>query len=100
MQWHRAGVRLRLPLTLPATADGANDDLTRVEPDAELHRHSVRAPDLLAVTPHRRLHVDRGVARADRMVLVGHRRTEEGHDAVPHDLVDGALVAMDRFHHP
>ena len=34
------------------------------------------------------------------MVLVGQRRAEERHDAVAHDLVDGALVAVDRLHHP
>ena len=34
------------------------------------------------------------------MVLVGHRRAEERHDPVAHDLVDGALVAVDRLHHP
>jgi hypothetical protein len=28
-----------------------------------------------------------------------HRRAEERHDPVAHHLVDGALVAMDRFHH-
>ena len=33
------------------------------------------------------------------MILVGQRRAEEGHDAVAHDLVDGALVVMDRLHH-
>ncbi len=34
------------------------------------------------------------------MVLVGEGSTEEGHDAVAHDLVDGALVAVGGFHHP
>jgi hypothetical protein len=33
------------------------------------------------------------------MVLVGHRSSEEGHDPVPHDLVHGAFVAVDRVHH-
>jgi hypothetical protein len=30
---------------------------------------------------------------------MGQRRAEERHDPVAHDLVDGALVAMDRLHH-
>jgi hypothetical protein len=34
------------------------------------------------------------------VVLVGHGRPEQRHDPVAHDLVDGALVAVDRFHHP
>jgi hypothetical protein len=34
------------------------------------------------------------------VVLVGDRRAEERHDAVPHHLIDRALVAVDRLHHP
>ena len=34
------------------------------------------------------------------MVLMGEGRPEEGHDPVAHDLVDGALVAVDGLHHP
>ena len=34
------------------------------------------------------------------MVLVGDRRAEEGHDAVAHHLIDGALVVVDGFDHP
>jgi hypothetical protein len=33
------------------------------------------------------------------VVLVGERRAEQGHDPVAHDLVHGALVAVDRLHH-
>ena len=33
------------------------------------------------------------------MVLVGQRRAEQRHDAVAHDLVDGALVAVHGRHH-
>src|SRR5262245_19164012 len=29
------------------------------------------------------------------MILVGNRRPEQGHDSVTHDLVDGALIAVD-----
>ena len=62
---------------------------------------AVRAPELLGVAgciaP---LHVERGVARPHGVVLVGERRAEERHDPVAHDLVDGALVAVDGLHHP
>jgi hypothetical protein len=34
------------------------------------------------------------------VILVGQRRTEQGHDPVAHHLVDGALVVMDGLHHP
>ena len=33
------------------------------------------------------------------MILVSHRRAEQRHDAVTHDLVDRALVAMNGLHH-
>ncbi len=33
------------------------------------------------------------------MILVGQRCAEQRHDPVAHDLVDGPLVAVDRFHH-
>ena len=33
------------------------------------------------------------------MVLMGERRAEQRHDAVAHDLVDRALVAVDGLHH-
>jgi hypothetical protein len=34
------------------------------------------------------------------MLVVRQRCTEQRHDPVSHDLVDGAFVAMDRVHHP
>src|SRR5262249_38895213 len=40
------------------------------------------------------------IAAADRVVLMADRRPEERHDSVAHDLVDGALVVVDRLHHP
>ena len=56
-------------------------------------------PDAFRVALHRLLHPQRRVARAHRVVLVGERRAEERHDPVAHDLVDGALVAVDGLHH-
>jgi hypothetical protein len=81
-------------------ADGAHHDFARVEPDPDLHVHAVRSARLLRVARHRFLHAQSGVAGAHRVVLVGERCTEEGHDAVAHHLVHRALVAVHRFHHP
>ena len=47
----------------------------------------------------RLLHPERRVARPHRVVLVGEGRAEERHDPVAHDLVHGALVAVDGLHH-
>ena len=60
----------------------------------------VRPPEILRVSPHRVLHAERRVAGPHGMILVGHRRAEERHDPVAHDLVDRALVAVDGLHHP
>ena len=46
------------------------------------------------------LHVERGVAGSHGMILMGQRRAEQRHDPVAHHLVHGALVAVDRLHHP
>jgi hypothetical protein len=34
------------------------------------------------------------------MIFVSKRSAEQRHDPIAHDLVDGAFVSMDRFHHP
>ena len=77
-----------------------HDHLARVEPDADLHGRAARALELVRVEGDPPLHAERGVAGADRVVLVGDRRPEQRHDAVAHHLVDGALVVMDGLHHP
>jgi hypothetical protein len=59
----------------------------------------MRALHLVTVTAHPFLHAEGRVARAERVVLVGERGAEEGHDAVTHDLVDGAFVMVDGLHH-
>ena len=69
-------------------------------PDSDLDRDAVGATHLLGVATHGGLHVERRIAGSHRMVLVGERRAEEGHDPVAHDLVDRALVAVDGLHHP
>src|SRR5258705_643219 len=46
------------------------------------------------------LHSESGIGRADRVVLQRQLRYEERHDAVAHDLVHGAVVSVDRLHHP
>ena len=80
-------------------ADRAHDDVSGVEPDADLHLHALRAAQLVRVAPHDVLHPERGVARPHRVIFMGQRRAEERHDPVAHHLVDGALVAVDGLHH-
>src|SRR5258705_7638324 len=80
-------------------ADRADHHVAGVEPDADLDLDPLASLEILPVAVDRILHPERGVAGAQRMILVGQRRAEERHDAVAHHLVDGPLVVMDGLHH-
>jgi hypothetical protein len=80
-------------------ADRAHHDLAGVEADADLDRGIDGPPRVLRVPPHGVLHAERGIAGAQRVVLVGERGAEQGHDAVAHHLVHRPLVAVDGLHH-
>jgi hypothetical protein len=77
-------------------ANGADNHLTRVHTHPNVHRHARGPVHLLGVSLHRFLHPQGGVARPHRVVLVGERGPEEGHDPVAHD---SPFVAMDGLHH-
>jgi hypothetical protein len=79
--------------------DRPDDDFTGVQADPNVERYPVAFLDLLRVLRDCLLHPQSRVASAYCMVLLGERRAEERHDAVAHDLVDGALVAVDGLHH-
>jgi hypothetical protein len=77
----------------------AHDDLARVQAHADLHGEAMPLTQLFGQRDDAVLHSESRVARADRVVLVGQGRAEEGHDAVAHHLVHGAFVVMDGVHH-
>ncbi len=81
-------------------ADGAHDHLAGVQADAHSRLDAEVPARILGVAAHRRLQIERGVARAHGVILVGERRAEQRHDAVAHDLVHRALVAVYGVHHP
>ncbi len=77
-------------------ADGPHHHGAGVDPDPHEKVSSVHPLD---VGPDRRELLLDGQGRpqgASGVVLVGDRRAEEGHHAVPEELVDGPLVAVDR----
>jgi hypothetical protein len=80
-------------------ADGADHDLARVNADPDVDERAVFAASLLGIAPDLLLHPEGGIAGAHRVVLVGDGGAEKRHDAVAHDLVHGALVAVHGFHH-
>jgi hypothetical protein len=78
---------------------GADDDLSRVQADADVSAHGLGSPERLGVAGHGLLHLERRIAGAHGVVLVGDRRAEQRHDPIAHDLVDGPLIPVDRLHH-
>ena len=80
-------------------ANGAHHHLTRVEPDTHLHRQSLRAPHLLSIALHGRLHGERGIAGPCGVILMRHGRPKQGHNAIAQHLVHGAFVAVHGLHH-
>jgi hypothetical protein len=58
----------------------------------------VRAAHLLGVATHGFLHGQGGVAGAHGVVLMRHRRSKQCHDAVAHDLIHRALIAVHSRH--
>jgi hypothetical protein len=54
---------------------------------------------LSGVLFHRGLHRQRRVAGPHRVIFMRQRRPKQGHNAIAHDLVDGAFIAMHGSHH-
>ena len=79
--------------------DSAHHDFTGVQPDPDVNGHAFGALHLGGIRLHRHLHGEYGIARPHSMILTRDRCPEQRHDAVPHDLVDRALVLMDGRHH-
>src|SRR5215470_1788117 len=80
-------------------ADRANNHLAGVEPNTNLNGDPAGALQIVPIAADALLHPEGGVARSYRVVLMGNRGSEQRHDPVTHDLIDRALIAMDRFHH-
>jgi hypothetical protein len=81
----------RRVLAVTALADRPGDHLAGVDPDPGREVESLPAPQLGRVVGDVVEHLQSGVAGAPRVILVGDRGAEDGHDPVPGELVDGAL---------
>src|ERR1041385_4625400 len=75
-------------------ADRADYHLTRVRADAYLERQTRGATYTVGVSSDLLLHLQRRVAGAHCVILMGDWRTEDRHDSIAQDLVHGAFVAM------
>ena len=83
---------------MQVVANGAHHHLARVEADADLHLDAVCAAHLGAVAPYGLLHGQGGVTGTHGVILMGHGRPKQGHNAVAHDLVHRALIAVHGRH--
>src|SRR5262249_19865695 len=72
-----------------------DDDLPRVEPDADRERHAILGVDLGRERAGGVTQMECRVAGARCVILVGDRRAEQRHAAVPRELVHEALAALD-----
>ena len=78
-----------------APVDRAGDDLAGVDPDPGREVEPLRPPQLGGVLGDVVEHLQRRVAGAPGVVLVGDRGAEDRHDPVAGELVDRALEAGD-----
>ena len=69
------------------------------KPDADLHGHAMAALHLGGVLFHRGLHRQGRIAGPHRVIFMRQRRPKQRHDAIAHDLVHRAFVAMHGGHH-
>jgi hypothetical protein len=84
---------------MQAAVDGAHDHGPGIEPDPDLHRNAIEALHLVAVSRDTLLHAQRRIASTHGVVFMRQRRAEERHNAIAHDLVHGAFIAMHRLDH-
>jgi hypothetical protein len=94
------GLADRAVLHGEVVVDASEDDLARIQPDPDLRILVARPSPPLLLGADSLHHLQGGVPGPQRVVLVGERCTEQRHDAVTHDLVHGAFVGVNRFHHP
>jgi hypothetical protein len=81
-------------LHVGVVADGADDDVSGVEPDPDMEAQALGAPQFVGVPADRVGQVQGGVAGPAGVVLVGDGSAEERHDAVAGELVDRPLEAV------
>ena len=80
-------------------ANRPHHDFAGVEPHAHLHLQAVGAAHLLGIAAHGGLHGQGGVTGPHGVILMGHGRAKQRHDAVAQHLVHRALVAVHGVHH-
>ena len=93
------GLAHRGVVHVEVATDRPHQHVAGIQADPDLDGNAMRTLHLVAVAAHPLLHAEGRVAGAERVIFVGERGAEESHDAVAHDLVDGAFVVVDGLHH-
>ena len=93
------GLAHRRVVHVQIVADGPHHHFSGVEADAQLHLQALGAAHLLGIAPHGGLHRQGGVTGPQRVILMGHGRAKQGHDAIAQHLVHGAFKAVHGVHH-
>ena len=76
-------------------ADGTHDDWPVVDPHAHPEPHPIVLFYLVPIPSHSLLYGQRCLASPLSVVLMGNRRTEERHNPVTRELIDGPLIQVD-----
>ena len=79
-------------------ANGPYNHLAGIQSDPDLHLDAMLAAHLLTVAPDRLLHSQRRIAGPHGVVFMRNRRPKQGHNAIAHDLIHGAFVAVHGRH--
>ena len=82
-----------------ASSNRTDYHFTGVDADTALNRYAASGQHFSRISFEFFLQAQRRIERALRMVLVRHRRAEQGEDAVAGRLHDVAVVAMGRVDH-
>ena len=80
-------------------ADATDDHEPGVEPFSDIEGDATLPAQFVAIVRDRGADAHRREHRALRVVFVGDRRAEQGHDAVTQELIYRAFVAMDLGEH-
>ena len=94
------GLANRRVVHVQATVNRSHHHRPGIDPDADLHRHSMGALHLVTVAGHGLLHAQRRVAGPHGMIFKGNGRAEEGHNPIPPSPGYGALIAVHGLDHP
>ena len=80
--------------------DRTHHHLTGVESHPDTYCQTLGLLGLISPSIDAILHSQCRIAGAHRVILKSNRSAEQSHDAIAHELIDRALIAVNGLHHP